>query len=106
MSPANAVELAYLIQEHGRCSRLLEAIKEATDCTIMGDAQLTFSTSGVPVLIPLPHMLVRSMFGSGALTKVVTDYRNSLDARLEEEFGIIIEAPPAIRLDQKGSGVE
>lgn len=95
MSPAQAVELAYRIAEHGRATAVLAALEVATDCTIP-DAKLTtiYSTSGQSHLVELPHMFVRHMFQRGILRAEMRSYRDQLGESIAEDFGIIIEDDP------------
>ncbi len=96
-----------MIAEHGRATALLGALAVATDATLADEhVKVSFNTTGTPSFVELPHMLVRSMFGSGALAKAVKDYRNSIGERLSEGFGILIEDDVEFFPQHKGSNVE
>lgn len=91
MEAAQAVEMAYLIQERERTQRLLDALNAAVDCTMQTEGlRFTISEGGLITHPELPHMLMRTMFETGHLLQGVQSYLSRLDERLDE-FGITIE---------------
>lgn len=103
MSPAQAVELAYLITEHGRTQKLLDALVNAVDCTIdEGAVSLMVNEGGIVTYPELPHMLMREMFERGVLLTSVQYYLKELNAALDDGFHIIIEkqSPPLNQIHQ------
>lgn len=96
MDAASAVELAYLVQEHGRTAKLSAALEAATDVTMQTEGlRFSISEAGVVTHPELPQMLVRSMFQQGLLQVAVQSYLADLNQRLKE-FGITIE--PDLRM--------
>jgi hypothetical protein len=93
MTPATAVELAYVLGEQMRCRKLVEALTNAQDVGFSAKEPILLNVmkNSAMTYPELPHLFFRSLFENGALVAVAKIYLNELNRTLSDQFGIVIE---------------